>query len=247
MSENVENKKRKVCIMGFAPSWTTAPWLDKEWEIWTLNEAYKLAEREPNFRADRWYEIHDRYSISKNTDEHIAFLKQCPCPVYMWQHYDDIPNSVRFPKEEILEHFASKGYKGSGYITNSISWFIAHAIYEGNISDLLIVGVDLSQDAEYGWQKPSCEYWIGLAEGLGINVTIAESSELLKSGVLYGYESNNKIRNWIKAQSKELGKRAQMARQNELQYHQAMTEAQIQQAEIRGAKSAYMEILKRGQ
>lgn len=246
-TESIEvPKKDKVYIVGFAPSWVETPWDDQTAEIWTLNEAYKLAEREPKFRADRWFEIHDRFSPSKNTDEHNAFLAQCPCPVYMWQHYDDIPSSVRFPHTEIMEFFAERGSSGSGYFTNSISWFVAYAIYEG-FKEIHLYGVDMAQDTEYQAQRPSVEYWIGLAEGMGIKFYVPQTSDILKCTQLYGFESNNKNRAWIKKQVEELKKRGTAAKQQELQHSNAAEQFKIQQAEIRGATSAYMEVLKRTQ
>jgi hypothetical protein len=242
----MDSKKSKVYIVGFAPSWAETPWQDQDAEIWCLNEFYKVGKTVPGFHADRWFEIHDRNSKSKATPEHQQFLQQCPCPVYMWQKYDDIPNSVRFPKDEIIQFFEEKGYKGARYFTNSISWFIAMAIMEG-FKSIHVYGVDMATDSEYGWQRPSCEYWIGVAEGMGIEIHIPSASDLLKCTQLYGFESNNKNRVWIKAQIGELGKRNQQFAQQQAQAQQAAHQAEIAQAEIRGAKSAYQEILKRTQ
>lgn len=238
--------KKKVYIVGFAPSWKETPWDDKEAEIWVLNEFYKVAKQVPNFRADRWFEIHNRFSLSKNMPEHQQFLKQCFVPVYMQKKYDDIPNSIKFPKDEIIEFFKDKGCKGAQYFTNSISWFIAFAIMEG-FQYIGIYGVDMATDSEYGWQRPSCEYWIGLAEGMGIEVYIPPASDLLKCTQLYAFESDNRNRVWIKTQEKELAKRDQQFAQQEVQAQNALLQAQIARAEFRGARQAYREILKRTQ
>lgn len=242
----MSEKKSKVYIVGFAPSWAETNWQDPDAEIWCLNEFYKVGKTVPGFKADRWFEIHDRNSKSKATPEHQQFLQTCPCPVYMWKKYNDIPNSVRFPKDEIITFFEERGFKGARYFTNSISWFIAFAIYEG-FKEISVTGVDLATDQEYGWQRPSCEYWIGVAEGMGIKINIPSSSDLLKCTQLYGFESSNKNRNWIKAQVGELSKRSQHFAQQQAQAQQAAHQAEIAQAEIRGAKSAYQEILKRTQ
>jgi hypothetical protein len=240
-------KRDKVAIVGFAPSWKEAPFDDSEnTEIWCLNEMYKVATEVKNFRADRWFEIHDPLSKSKATKEHHSFLTTCSIPLYMQKHYEEFPSSIKFPKDEIIDFFNDKGCKGSKYFTNSISWFIALAIMEG-FKTVSIYGVDLATDSEYGWQRPSCEYWIGLAEGLGVEVIIPQSSDLLKCTQLYAFESNNKNRVWIKAQVTELKKRGQQFAQQQAQAHQAETQAQIAQAELRGAASAYNEILKRTQ
>ena len=248
MAIEVNRKSDKVCICGFAPSYKEAPWdaPPGEYEIWCLNEMYKLKDEIPNFHADKWFEIHDRNSPSKATPEHQHFLKNCPCPVFMWQKYDDIPNSIELPIYDIIKHFEDKGYNGARYITNSVSIMIMYAIYQG-FKEISVYGVDLSTDAEWSWQKPSCEYWLGVCNGLGIKLYIPQSSELLKCGQIYGFESNNKITAWIKSQVSEFTKRSQRFAQQQMQAQQAAHQAEIAQAEIRGAKAAYQEILKRRQ
>lgn len=134
--------RTKVAIVGFAPGWQQAPFKDESFEIWTLNEAYKMLPQVEGAGADRWFEIHSRQSPSKNKEEHINFLKQCPVPLYMWDHYDDMPNSIKFPKDEIVSLF------GTSYFTNSISWMIAMAIYEG-FETIHVYGVDMAQNDEY--------------------------------------------------------------------------------------------------
>lgn len=240
------DKRQKVAILGFAPSWREAPFADENYEIWALNEMYRVAPEVPTFRADRWFEIHDRNSPSKNNPEHIGWLQQCPVPVYMWQHYDDIPNSLRFPREQIVDYFKSKNFKGSGYFTNSISWFIALAIMEG-FKTIAVYGVDMATDSEYQAQRPSCEYWIGVCEGLGIELILPETSDLLKCTQLYGFESNNRNRAWMKTQIGELKKRGKIFSQQEAQALTAVEQNRIAQAETRGATAAYQEILKRTQ
>ena len=46
----------------------------------------------------------------------------------------------------------------------------------------------MALDTEYMEQRPSVEYLLGLAEGRGIKVTVAESSDILKCRSLYAYE-----------------------------------------------------------
>lgn len=237
---------KKVAIVGFAPSWREAPWTDEDTEIWCLNEMYRIAGEVKEFRATRWFEIHNRNSKSKSTEEHQKWLKECSVPIYMWQKYDDIPNSVRFPKDEIIGFLQEKGYQGACYFTNSISWMVALAIYEG-FEEIQLWGVDMATDSEWGYQRPSCEYFIGLAEGMGIKVYVPPSSDLLKCTQLYGFESDNRNRVWMKTQIGELKKRAQAYAQQGEQAEKAYRQSEIAQAECRGAISAYQEILKRTQ
>lgn len=239
-------EKKRVYIVGFAPSWVETKWDDTEAEVWCLNEFYKLTKEIKGFRCTRWFEIHNRDSKSKATPEHTAFLKQCPVPLFMWQRYDDLSSSVRFPKDEIIQFFEDKGFLGARYFTNSISWMVALAIYEG-FEEIILTGTDMAQDSEYGWQRPSVEYFIGLAEGLGIKFSIPLSSDLLKCTQLYGFESDNRNRVWLRSQVQELSKRAQVVAGQEMQLQHNLHQSQIAQAEMRGAQQAYREILKRTQ
>lgn len=239
-------EKKKICIVGFAPSWKDAPFADQTWEMWLINEMYSLAPQLPSMRADKWFEIHDMMTPSKHKPEHISALANMPCPVYTQKKYDFLPNATVFPLDEIIEWMAKKGYNGSKYFTNSIAYFIMYAAFLG-AEEIAIYGVDMSTDSEYSHQKPSCEYMIGLCEGMGIKVTIPESSELLKCNQLYAYQSSNKLRVWVKKQKEELAKRTQQYAMQQEQAHKAAHQAEIAQAEIRGANQAYSEWLKRSQ
>jgi hypothetical protein len=46
----------------------------------------------------------------------------------------------------------------------------------------------MANDIEYQSQRPSCEYFIGLARGKGIEVYVPPESDLLKCMYLYGFE-----------------------------------------------------------
>ena len=52
---------------------------------------------------------------------------------------------------------------------------------------------------EYAWQKPSCEYWIGRAHGMGVDLRVCNNySTLLKTKdlMLYGYNDPQKFEDW---------------------------------------------------
>jgi hypothetical protein len=51
-----------------------------------------------------------------------------------------------------------------------------------------LYGIDLASDTEYGDQRPNTDYLIGVAQGKGIAIHLAEGSALLKADRLYGYE-----------------------------------------------------------
>ena len=45
-----------------------------------------------------------------------------------------------------------------------------------------------SHNSEYGPQRPSCEYFLGIAVGLGIKIVIPKQMDLLKTKFLYGFQ-----------------------------------------------------------
>jgi hypothetical protein len=222
--EDVYKRKKDKCyIVGFAPSWKMTPFTDPDAEVWCLNEFYKLLQQVPGGKADRWFEIHSRVSPSKNKPEHIGFLQNCPVPLYMWEHYDDMPNSIRFPKDEIVKWLEDQGKLGAKYFTNTISWITAMAMWMG-FKEIHVYGVDMATDSEYQGQRPSSEYFIGLAEGLGIKFYIPDESDLMKCAGLYGFETDNQMRVKMKNRIKDLEENRKKAygdkQKLEMQLHQ---------------------------
>lgn len=190
-------KKSTVYIVGFAPSWKETPWSDSTAERWGMNSLHKVAGDKP---WTRWFQLHD-IDLHHKTDkaEHIAWLRDSGLPVYLWpEHMDrwDIPNAIPYPKSEVLDRFGN-------YFNNSVSWMIAVAILEG-FTKIGVYGVDMAADTEYGHQRPSCEYMIGVARGLGIEVEIPVTSDLLKTPFLYGAEDHHPHRLKMEARLKDL-------------------------------------------
>jgi hypothetical protein len=65
---------------------------------------------------------------------------------------------------------------------------LALAISEG-FEEIGVWGVDMIHDSEYGYQKPSGSFWLGVAKGRGIKVTLpVESALLANEGYVYGYD-----------------------------------------------------------
>jgi hypothetical protein len=189
--------ERKIAIVGYTDSRHDAPYGDPTWELWGLNNLHVQVPAEQFSSFTRWYDLHDRATIERD-ERHVEWLKATTLPVYVWTPSLEWPTSVEFPRTELLDRFGR-------YFTNSISWMLAHAILEG-ATTIAVYGVDMAQSTEYSAQRPSCEYFLGLAKGLGIEIIIAETSDLLKTAVLYG-ESDNGLRAKLEQRSAELGSR----------------------------------------
>ena len=191
---------KKVAIVGYTPTRVDAPYGDESWEIWGLNDLYRF--KDEVRRWTRWFDMHQdtpsptgRLSLSEKVEEFARW----ECRIYMQEKHPSVPCSVKYPLNEIIDEFGN-------YFTNSISYMIALAIYEG-FDEIGVWGVDMATDSEYGHQRPSCEYFLGIAVGKGIKVYVHPAADLLKTKTLYGYETHkedvytHKIKNMVKKMS----------------------------------------------
>lgn len=192
---------RKIAILGYAtPSLWRAPFNDPSWEIWGLNQLYTQIPR-----WDRWFELHSREVCERIPDSaaYAKWLKEQTKPIYMIQQYTDIPACVPYPKDAILKQFG-------GYFNNTISWQIALALHEG-VDRIGLYGVDMAIGTEYSHQRPSCEYFIGMARGMGVQVDIPVECDLLKTAYLYGFEDEPEVLLRLQSQREELRTRQRQA------------------------------------
>lgn len=174
-----------MALVGF--SMTTrhlVPYDDKDTEIWGINDAYKTE----GFmkRWDRWFQLHplNYLAVQDNSPrdlEHLQWLKQNhKFPIYMQEHYPDMPASVKYPLGDVCKKFGRK------YLTSSFAFMFGLAALEG-FERIELYGFDMKTFSEYANQRPNTEYMIGKAEGWGIDVYIPVGSSLCK-GPIYGYE-----------------------------------------------------------
>ena len=228
MSEN-----KKIAIVGCSDSKDLAPWKDESWEIWGVNNLFISMKQEIDIKRMRWFEIHNITFDGKNfyrrgdlifrgqsVNDYIKGLISLGCPVYMQKKWDQIPNSVEYPIKEILQSMG-------GYFTNTISYEIALAIYEG-ATEIGIWGVDMAVGTEYAHQRPSCEYFLGVAKGLGINIFVPAEADLLKTRFLYGFQEQEKTA-WEKKVNKMMAS-----------MHQRMIDAENQERQSFMKKQQYI-------
>jgi hypothetical protein len=171
---------RKIALIGTAPTMALAPYHDPSWEIWAHNSAAHALPR-----VDRIFELHPRDFWMRPKPWHknyVQWLQRCPVPLYMHEHYADIPQSIRYPKERILSEFRR-------YFSGQAAWMIALALTEG-VTHLGFYGIHYASADERGAQRAGCEYWMGVAEGRGVQIVMPEGCPLLREPrLLYGYEN----------------------------------------------------------
>lgn len=196
-------RRTKVAIIGFTQHQVHAPWNNDEWEIWGLNDLYEVMPQynQHLFQGERWNRVrwfqvhrndHGEIPDGARDPKHREWLANAKCPVYMFEPRPEIPTAVRYPLEEVLRLFPR------AYFNNTISWMIALALHEG-FETIGIWGVDMALDgvhgqSEYGHQRPSVEYFVGWADGHGVDFYIPIESEICKCGFLYGKDNITPVR-----------------------------------------------------
>jgi hypothetical protein len=161
-------------------------------DIIIFNEA---AKQEWVKRADYVLQIHDpiiwKNPQNRNDPQHYEWLKSTTTPVYMQDVYPDVPNSVRFPKDEILTMLPNARNNGEliREVDCSPAWALALGIYQG-YKRIEIYGVELESNTEYQYQQGNFKYWCGIAAGRGVELDIHSS---LFGSPLYGYEGEVSI------------------------------------------------------
>ncbi len=200
----VSHPRKKVAIVGFTPTRSQAPFSDPEYEVWGENALFVHRDVP---RCSRWFDLHAPEIID---ERRLKFYTQIDVPVFLQDARDDVPGSVKFPKHQIEAYVAGlapgSANKLGDYQTNSISWMIAFAMWEG-FTTIDVYGVDMSQQTEYFDQKSNVEYFLGMCRGLGIEVNLPETSDLLKATHQYGFGSDNGLRAKLLERKKEFEER----------------------------------------
>ena len=190
--------RSKLAIVGFTSSLHDAPWGDPEWDVLPCNNLHNQI-GDLWKRATGWFNLHAWPDIACDPG-HVEWLTQAPFPVFLFPEAIaaaekdgiTIPNAVPFPHREIVNAFAGQ-LAGHRYFTNSVSWMVAFAIMrilDADVDDgeIALYGIDMATGSEYASQRPSVEYWLGVAEGAGIKVTVASRADILKAAFLYGVD-----------------------------------------------------------
>ena len=176
---------RKVACLGGGRTLRYTPWHDPTWELWAHASCRHLCPRDP----DLLFDLHPpelwRDSKKKTWDPHyLTWITANRVPIMMQQVYPDVPASLKYPFETMITEFPR------GYMANHVTYMIALALMEG-VTHIALFGCDYNTNSEYGPQRGSTEYWLGVAEGRGVQVALPPGCDLLdKPHLLYGYESH---------------------------------------------------------
>ena len=194
----MKEHKKKLCILGTAPSWQQAPFGDDSFEMWAPTGLIALATDtvEKPQKIDRLFELHPWYEV-RSMLPLLGLLETIETPVYMQDVIPEVPASVKFPRDEVKQMFHLETMGPNVYVTNTITWMILLGIYEG-YTDFAIFGVHMEHESEYAYQRSSCSWALGIIHGkmlagLPYRLHIPEESALLKAEYEYGFGQPTKL------------------------------------------------------
>lgn len=164
---------RRVAVVGYTPHRDQYP---RDWEVVCFNDTWRFVEE-----YDRLYELHGPLTISTDP-EHHEHLRETDKPVYCFYPQPNWRTAVELDADELLA-FCPVG----PYMTNTVSWVIAHLLSEG-VDEIGLYGLDFATEKEFAHERPSVEYMLGVAHGMGVKVTIPRECDLLRCGVRYGLD-----------------------------------------------------------
>jgi hypothetical protein len=188
------NGKKTVAIVGSA--WTTrgwAPYGEDGVEVWCFNEMHGQT---GIGKASRWFQLHPKTEFTKtHRFNHKEWLEsEHDFVIYMQRAYDNIHQSVPYPLKEIQDELLTRMWKGEEIIQKvfgcSMAYAVSLALYEG-FQRIELFGIELVLEGEWAYQRESMAYWLGKADGMGVEVWMPEQCELFKFP-LYAYEEIRK-------------------------------------------------------
>ena len=250
----IEVPSRKIAIIGFTSSHQEAPWGQPDWELWICNNLHIFVP--PTWH--RLYDLHDDATITSDKDHEAFLRRcEKPVVVWRprpeWPSSVAFPrdaatdafgryftNSISWMTAHAILEI---GGDAQAWAQQQVDELIndnptleplspvlldsARHQFLAN-SEIHIYGVDMAQGTEYANQRPSCEYFLGLAAGMGIQIHVPPTSDLLKNTVLYGVEDDSFLRLKLDEREKEL-----VGRMNGLT--QQFNESQAQLYQLQGA------------
>ncbi len=174
---------RKVELLGCGRTQGVVPAFDPQAERWGMNRLMILRYGGQFENWGRWFDLHTTPQIQARRPEAYRWYQAQTKPIYRWEIDPDVPASVAYPVAAVWEAFPESTME----FRCSLSWMLALAILEG-FEEIDLFWHTLYDD-EHRRSIPSILYWIGMARGRGIAVTIHGDSALVPDGPRYGLET----------------------------------------------------------
>ena len=175
-----ETPPKKLVIIGTAGNRDKAP-IGTDYTIWGTGGIVNAPDVK---RTDACFELHPERWWKR--PEVLPVIQAYPGIVYMQDHYEEIPNSVKYPIEDARETFYLPTMGKALYATNTVAFMFMMAYLEG-FTEVETWGVYMEHETEYVHQRLNCEYYLGFLAAKGVKLTI-NGGDVLKASFTYGYE-----------------------------------------------------------
>lgn len=177
----IKSTTKTLGIVGKGPGWWEAKDCD---ELWGLNCIHLHEHNRFQGKWDRIFHLH-RWGLIESVDpETLPRCLEKGIPLVTLEEKPGCELCSVYPFEEVSSFF------GTNYFCNNASYVIAYAAML-KPEKIRIWGVNHTT-ADYSDDQKCCvSYWVGRAEGMGIEVELSHHSAIkrLPNGKLYGYET----------------------------------------------------------
>lgn len=187
---NGQPGRTKVALVGFMEqNERTAPYDDPEWDLWCFNMGNRLGfmhDAQGRFRADRWFDLHEEHAQDAKD---LAWIHKCPVPLYLTHAFSDNPMTRTLDLVDLQMRLSLRAGRlmRCDYFASSYAYAMALALADG-YTTIGFYGMDLDWGRERIVERGNLEYWMGVAEGLGVTLEIGPQCKLLTHPGLYGIE-----------------------------------------------------------
>jgi hypothetical protein len=159
-------------------------------ELWGVTRCNVVFWHESLANWSRWFDIHPVQSaphhrgiLAKRPEAWAWYRKQDTTrPIYLLEPHPDVPASVAFPRQWVQDTLKTSRF------TVSVDWMIGLALCEG-FERIVLNGIGTRFEADYQFAHQGILYWIGRAQGAGVDVVIEGPSCYAEPALVYGYEA----------------------------------------------------------
>jgi len=187
--------KRTVALVGSA--FTSGPWApfgEPGVDVWSLNETH-IAPWLKVEGVTGWFQLHPKWVFAKDhPSKHRDWLsRDWPFHIWMQREFDGVPRSVTYPLREVENQIGVvRGeQRVEKVFSSTFSYMVALALLEKTYERIELYGIELVLDGEYAYQREAMAFWVGKADGAGVEVWMPEDCHLLEMP-LYAYEELRK-------------------------------------------------------
>lgn len=165
----------KVNIIGKGRTWVDAPMSEYSWGITQI-----FLKRPVDLVIDM--NVYDDLRWGQNEkDEADQVRKKCEEDGITYVGLEN------YPIDEIIKKF------DTDYFSSTVDYAIALALSHG-YDDIHLYGVTMDGSSDYYKIKCGCDFWCGMAKGMGRKVTVHGITTVMrtKDGLIYGYDKKQR-------------------------------------------------------